>query len=127
VDSSAAGKTPPFLPGSRYVLSDGMVRWGVGVCTLATPTVHKTHAAPATPPQPVGIANTVSKHSEQQPLVPHLTPFEQRIDKSLREERSVAAAAAASSAAAAAAARHTPPGDGGGSSHIKIQLFAGDS
>lgn len=52
---------------------------------------------------PVGIANTVSKYRESQPVRTHLTPFEQRVAAKLSEEQQVAAAAAAVAAGGAEA------------------------
>jgi hypothetical protein len=84
----------------------------------------------------VGIANTVSKYKETQPVVEHLTPFEERVARKLTEEQRVAAALAAAGAggggtgtAGSCAGGCTTPADahsgdgGGGGSHIKQQLF----
>jgi hypothetical protein len=45
--------------------------------------------------QPVGIANTVKRYHESRPLVPHLTPFEARLEAKIAEEEVAAAALAA--------------------------------
>jgi hypothetical protein len=53
--------------------------------------------------QPVGIANTVQRYHESRPLVPHLTPFEARLEAKIAEEEVAAAALAAGAGAGSAA------------------------
>jgi hypothetical protein len=36
--------------------------------------------------RPVGIANTSAKHDERAPCTVHVTPFEQRVERKMREE-----------------------------------------
>ncbi|WIA31241.1 hypothetical protein OEZ86_001239 [Tetradesmus obliquus] len=52
--------------------------------------------------KPVGIANTVRRYHESRPLVPHLTPFEARLEAKITAEDQVAAAVLQAGAGAAA-------------------------
>jgi hypothetical protein len=67
------------------------------------------------PQQPVGIANTVQRYHESRPLVPHLTPFEARLEAKIAEEEMAAAALQAGGAAVLQA--------GGAAGSTKKQLF----
>eukprot|EP00877_Chromochloris_zofingiensis_P012963 jgi/Chrzof1/7920/Cz02g41100.t1 len=41
--------------------------------------------------KPVGIANTVRKYQESNPVLPHVTPFERRVERKIQEEQAAAA------------------------------------
>ena len=73
-------------------------------------------------PQPVGIANTVSKYREKAPVTAHLTPFEARVEAKIVEEQVAAAVASGASQADCAKARTGQAACNGGDT--AKQLFA---